>query len=728
MTQVRRVLCVSGDQDVVDRVRAVLADAVPDAEVAASDGGVVGSAPRFSVAVITDVAVENPREVVADLHTEAPGLPILVAARNGDGAFVSDALVAGAADYVPLDDDERLRDRLERLLDANSGLDRFFNHLVENVGVGVGAYGRDGVMNYMNPAYADLVGRTPTELRGLHVWDVNPTVDPDAFQQYFDSFSPGETRHADTEHVRADGTVIPVHTVTTCVMMGGTPTHVGTIMDITERVETQQKIEALHEVANELAEPDTVEGVHELVVEAADRILDMHSCYYIDHREETFYITTCSENGYYDMQEFPHEYGVIWETYRTGEGMLVEDAQNHPIAEPTSDKFRSAVSVPVGDHGVFQAVSTEAGAFDEEDLELADLLATHAAAALDRVHFASAIRNERDRLAALFRNVPNPVIEYELDADDTPIATDVNPAFEEVFGFAVDEFIGSSIDESIVPPGDLDRARSFNQDLIAGESITAEVRRLTANGARDFLLDVVPVESNDERDTGYAIYTDITDQKQRERLLERQNDRLEEFASVVSHDLRNPLNVATGRLDLATQTADEDTAEHVSHASEALDRMDALIADLLSLAREGRSLGETEQADLEVVAREAWSSVETADATLVTEDAPTIRADEDRVRQLFENLFRNSVEHGGTDVTVTVESTPGGFAVCDDGPGIPEDVRDRVFTSGFTTSDAGTGFGLSIVERIAGAHGWTVDLAANEGGGTRFVFNVPDVD
>lgn len=157
MSQARRVLYVTGHADVVDRIRSALADTVPTAELASTDTDSIADVPRFSVAVITDVDVENPLKVVAELHADSPGLPILVAARDGGGAFASDALVAGAAAYVPLEDGERPGDRLERLLDVNTGLDRFFNHLVENVGVGVGAYGRDGVMTYVNPAYADLL-------------------------------------------------------------------------------------------------------------------------------------------------------------------------------------------------------------------------------------------------------------------------------------------------------------------------------------------------------------------------------------------------------------------------------------------------------------------------------------------------------------------------------------------------------------------------------------------
>jgi len=758
MTRARRVRCVTGDPAVTGRVRASLAElpveAVLDGE--AADSAAAGS---VDVAVVTNVGVEDPLDVIERLHSESPGLPIILAARDGTDTLVSDALVSGASSYVPLDDDTRLTDRLRRVLEPDGGPNRFFNHLVEHVGVGVGAYGRDGTISYANPAYASLLGLDDTAVGDQPIWSLNPDLDPERFECYFDSFDTGETRHADALHTRSDGTVVPVHTVTTQIEHDGAPLHVGTIMDVTQRVETQRKIEALHDVATALSERETIRGVHELVVDAAERILDLHACYFIEHRGDHFTVSTASDAADIGEQTVPEGEGVLWETYAGGEPVLVNDVSSHSTAQPSEKSIRAAVSVPVGKHGVFQAVSTTAGSFTEEDLELADLLATHAAAALDRVHFTAAIRGERDRLAALFENVPNPVIEYEISvtesdsvtAESTPeaevstIATDVNPAFESVFGYTADAFVGRNIDDVIVPTGDVDRARSYNRDLMEGRNVTAEVTRETADGPRDFLLDVVPLEIDAENAGGYAIYTDITEQKQRQRQLSRQNDRLEEFASVVSHDLRNPLNVATGRLELAATDATGGVAEHIEHARTALDRMDTLIADLLTLAREGRSLGETEPVDLAVVARDAWTSVETGAATLDLVDVPRVHADDDRVRQLFENLFRNSVEHGSTDsrddprpddavehpweaVTVTVAGTEHGFVVRDDGPGVPDDARDRVFTSGFTTSDEGTGFGLAIVDRIAGAHGWTVDVEESPDGGAAFVFTVPDLD
>jgi signal transduction histidine kinase len=130
-----------------------------------------------------------------------------------------------------------------------------------------------------------------------------------------------------------------------------------------------------------------------------------------------------------------------------------------------------------------------------------------------------------------------------------------------------------------------------------------------------------------------------------------------------------------------------------------------------------------EEVDVATLADEAWKTTDSATATLrVDPDRLRIRADRSRLRQLFENLFRNSVEHGGDEVTITVGALPDGrgFYVADDGPGIPPDEREAVFDAGYTSSESGTGFGLSIVKQIAEAHGWTVSATDADDGGARF--------
>ena len=225
------------------------------------------------------------------------------------------------------------------------------------------------------------------------------------------------------------------------------------------------------------------------------------------------------------------------------------------------------------------------------------------------------------------------------------------------------------------------------------------------------------------------------------RELERQNERLDEFASIVSHDLRNPLQVATARLDFVRE---ECSSDHLDAVERAHDRMEALIEDLLTLGREGKAVLDIEPVDLDAAARSCWQTVRTPEATLVVETDAAVRADRSRLQQLLENLLANAVDHGSTgdrprpteaagpgapttgdregDVTVRVGPLDdgSGFYVADDGPGIDEGDRDRVFSSGYSTATEGTGFGLSIVEQIADAHGWSVTLAESEPGGARF--------
>jgi signal transduction histidine kinase len=214
------------------------------------------------------------------------------------------------------------------------------------------------------------------------------------------------------------------------------------------------------------------------------------------------------------------------------------------------------------------------------------------------------------------------------------------------------------------------------------------------------------------------LITRAVERRRQQRQLRRQNERLEQFASVVSHDLRNPLAVADGWLDLAQQGHDEGFEK----VSDALDRMEQLIEDVLTLARDGSDIGDTEPVDIEAVAREAWSRVNTFDAELTVEDVGEVDADEGRLASVFENLFRNAVEHGGRAVAIEIGTLPeGGFYVADDGPGLPEDVGD-LFEWGNTTEDDGSGLGLAIVSTVAEAHGWRVEATDSDTGGARFEF------
>jgi PAS domain S-box-containing protein len=512
-------------------------------------------------------------------------------------------------------------------------------------------------------------------------------------------------------------------------------------------------------------------------------------------------------------------------------------------------------------------------------------------------------QSQRERqLAALFENSGDAIAEIRFEGN-TPVIRDVNPQFEETFGYPVEEVRGVSIDEVIVDATERETATNLSRRALAGERYETTVERCTASGEeRVFRLQSIPISTGTRAGDGYAVYTDITatrrytervnalheatrellraetrdevaqhgveavsnildlplsgvfvesgdelepvalsetaqtvlgdvgplergaslawevyesgqprnvgdlsdvegiqnpetpvaaemivpldddgvllvgdtepetfskaeftlaqilgsnmvtaldrvtrtqELRNREQELTEQNRRLETFTSVVSHDLRNPLAVATGHVELAREEAGETPA--LDHAAESLERMDTMIEEILTLARHGETALSPERVELSAVASAAWEMVETGDATLAVEGEQTITADRNRIQQLLENLFRNAVEHGsspdpppgrqdaldhgGDGVSVTVGPLDDrGFYVADDGPGIPADERDAIFDHGYTTTATGTGFGLAIVESIVDAHGGTVSVTESESGGARFEIRNVDVD
>jgi PAS domain S-box-containing protein len=319
----------------------------------------------------------------------------------------------------------------------------------------------------------------------------------------------------------------------------------------------------------------------------------------------------------------------------------------------------------------------------------------------------------------------------------------------------------ATLPDDASPVGDRFWETSWWQSAEAVETVRGAVERAAGGEVAQFECDYVhtagtgtvsatiyPVYSVDDGvdDDGetvvslMAIGTDTTRRSEQAAQLERQRDRLEEFASVVSHDLRSPLEVARGRLELYESTGDD---THLDSAHDSLDRISALIDDLLTLARQGDSVADVEPTSVTTVARQAWNTVSTNAASLAVDlDDVTVDADSSRLQQLFENLFRNAVEHGSTSsraqsgdavehttahddtIEIRLTSVDGGrgFAVADDGPGIPPDERDLVFDRGYTTNDEGTGFGLAIVARIAEAHGWSATVTESDAGGARFEF------
>ncbi|MDQ2071933.1 PAS domain S-box protein [Haloarcula sp. NS06] len=346
---------------------------------------------------------------------------------------------------------------------------------------------------------------------------------------------------------------------------------------------------------------------------------------------------------------------------------------------------------------------------------------------------------EIDRPDAPVDAVPD--LFYELDENGDLAGW--NDALAAATGYADADLAPMAL-TALFAPSDRETVRQGIETAFEAGETSFEADLLTADGT------TVPYEFTGGRITaadgstaGVAgIGRDVSDRESRQQALEQQNKRLGEFASVVSHDLRNPLDVARGQLELARMEQD---SEHLDAVKRAHGRIGQLIDDLLTLAQNGETALDSEPVPLQTVAEQCWQTVETGDATLELQTSAVVRADPSRLRQLFENLIRNSVEHGQTpdterqedageqrattsisqsqgataDLTFTVGELDDGFYVADDGVGIPADERDTVFEGGYSLA-SGPGFGLRIVDEIVDTHGWSITVTESDAGGARF--------
>ena len=504
----------------------------------------------------------------------------------------------------------------------------------------------------------------------------------------------------------------------------------GAIEDITDRKQHERRLTMVFETSRELLDGDSTDEIASCAVDAAREVLGLtvNGVYLYDEDRDALCptaVTGDTVDAVENSPTFDRGEGIAWRAFETGEPQVYDDVRTAANVYNPETAVRSELALPLGDYGVFLAGSTEPAAFDDRTLSLANILAADIETALEQLARNTELRETTERLEAIIQHTPDSLFVLDdegriVEANDQACASLGYDSGSSEDGQTLLgshwSAIGTVTDngESTADSDPLAELRATPDSVI-----TVEGRHTRQDGST-FPVRVRIARIDDGGEGGFlAIARDISELTAQQRQLQRQNDQLEQFASVISHDLQNPLNVITGYLDLVMETGNVDQLEPAANAA---DRMERLLNDLLTLAREGRAVGELEPTDLESVVTGAWESVETYEATLELvgfENQTTIEADESRLKEAFENLFENAIVYAGEDVAMRVEVEAETVSVADDGPGIPEDQQDKIFEHGHTGGN-GTGLGLSIVQSVIEGHDWEIKAAESSEGGARF--------
>jgi PAS domain S-box-containing protein len=675
-------------------------------------------------------------ERVRERHDD---LPFILVTGVKDEAIASEALARGVTDFLRkrpgTETFELLANRVENAVERyrTTRQCRRFRSAVEHAGHVVLITDADGTITYVNDAFeaatgyaaSEAIGRRPSMLQsGQH--------DETFYRDLRGTISSGEVWDGEIVNERKDGQQYVIDQTVAPITddEDGITGFVAIDRNVTNRKERELNLAFLKQAIDQAGIGIGTYGADGYATYVNERLAELFGTDRDDLR--TRHMATL------DPDLDPDRFGAYWQSFDDGE---------RRIYETRIERVDTGEKVPV-------EVVTARVTIDGEPYQV------------NTVRDAAA-RKRQERALERFRSAVEHAGHSVLITDVEGTIEYVNDAFESVTGYSAAEAIDRT--PAMLRSGEHDEAfyRDLWETILDGDVWQGEVVNERKDGTR-YVVDqtIAPIATDDEGITGFvAINRDVTAIKEYERELEAQNDRLKQYGETVAHDLRNPLALLDAELTQFEMTVDdadgavdaETVGQFCADVDTTVERMQALIDDLLAMAEQGQRVLEFESTSVEAVATEAWAQTEAPSATLSVEDTD-VDADPDRLRELLANLFRNSVEHGSTSsegrspsgsrpaaddnrtesgdsvehagedvrVRVTPLDFAAGFAVEDDGPGIPEAERDDVFERGFTTAADGTGFGLAIVERIAEAHGWSVSVTESRDGGARFEFHTDE--
>jgi PAS domain S-box-containing protein len=357
--------------------------------------------------------------------------------------------------------------------------------------------------------------------------------------------------------------------------------------------------------------------------------------------------------------------------------------------------------------------------------------------------------SERERAEERFRRALESLPNGMLMVDAEGVIVFANRAAEQIFEYPRDELIGRHI-EQLIPERFQEEHRKHRARFVAEPATRAMGAGRDLFGRRAAGTEV-PIEiglNPIQTDEGWFVLSsvvDITERKHAESSIQAKNEalqrslqELDEFAHVVSHDLKAPLR---GIISLSTWISEDcadllpqQAKERLGMIAERTRRLSELIDGILLYSRVGRAEAALEPIETGELVQEVIDSLAPPDTIRIHVEGrlPTVSFDRTQLRQVFQNLVANAIQHMGRptgEVVVSCREEPGAFefAVRDDGVGIEERHFARIFRmfQSLVPERQATGVGLAIVKKIVEAHGGAIRVQSQPGAGATFRFTVP---
>ena len=309
----------------------------------------------------------------------------------------------------------------------------------------------------------------------------------------------------------------------------------------------------------------------------------------------------------------------------------------------------------------------------------------------------------------------------------------LNPKFEELFGFSPSEIKGKHINDVIVPKNKINEAKSLDKKACCGYVYHNTQRQRKDGSLVHVAVSAAPIKVGHKTIGFVAMYKDISDLKAAEKKLKETNEKLQVVGGLTRHDVRNKLSViSTNAYLLKKQCAGNNLMLEKLHAME---RAVGQMTEIFEFAKTYESLGLEELAYLDVgktIDETVALFRDLNNVKIVNKcGGVTVLADS-LLRQMFYNLIDNSLKHGQTTSKIEIyyeDTRQDELRLCyeDDGVGIPEEVKPKLFAEGFTTGK-GTGYGLYLIKKMTEVYGWTIQETGEPGKGARFVMEMPKLN